>query len=80
MTQISILPIILLKFYSILSNPARSAINCDNYDGGNVRLSSITMFQFFKLQNLKKEIYIRSKTSKRHKKEITNDEHKINNM
>jgi len=35
------------------------------------------MFQIPKFQ---KEIYIINKTPKWHKKEITNDEHKINNM
>jgi len=51
----------LLKFYSILSypaqilfNPARSAINCDNYERKNVMISIIMMFQCFKLHNFKK--------------------------
>jgi len=34
----------------------------------------------FKTPKFQKEIYILSETSKWHKKEITNDKHKINNM
>jgi len=33
--------LILLKFYSILFNPARSAINCDDYEDGDVMISII---------------------------------------
>jgi len=58
MTHISILPIIYAPVLLNLSDPARSAINCDNYDEGNVRLSSITMFQCFKLQNFKKKFIL----------------------
>ena len=31
---------------------------CDNYDGGNVRLSSTTMFQYFKLEDFKKKFIL----------------------
>jgi len=36
--------LILLKFYSILFNPARSAINCDDYEEGDVIISIIMNF------------------------------------
>jgi len=75
MTQISILPInfaqillilsypaqILFNPARILFNPVRSAINCDNYEGENVIISIIMMFQTQKFQ---KEIYIISVTFK----------------
>jgi len=34
----------LLKSYSILFNPARSAINCDDYEEGDVMISIVVNF------------------------------------
>ena len=71
---------VLCLIYLFIHFFLRLAYRCDNYERGNVGLSSIMMFQYFKLQNFKIKLYILSETSKWHEKEITNDEHKINNM
>jgi len=44
---------------------------CDNYEGGKVRISSIPMFQYFKLMKFKIKFYILRETFNWHK--INND-------
>jgi len=42
-------------------------INCDIYERGKVRMSSLTTFQYFKLMKFKIKFYIISETFNRHK-------------
>ena len=53
-------------------------VDYDDYEDGDVMISIIMNFDAQNTKFPKK--YILSETSKWHKKEITNDKHKINNM
>jgi len=55
---------VLFLLFTALFRAGLTIPECDNYERGNVRISSITMFQCFRLNKFKKKFYILSEASK----------------